>query len=1181
QVETDGGNPAFVFTVTRTGATGAFNVDFQTVDGTATGGSDYVITSGQLNFLAGEMSKTIEILVFGDTQGEFDETFSVVLSNPTGFAVIADPVAIGTIENDDPLYIHQIQGSSYYSPILAAEGKNGFNVASTTVVTIQAVVTAIDAEGNRQGFYLTEETGQWDSNPLTSEGIFVMTHTDVAGASGGVNMSAYAPTLQVGDLVTISAQVMEYQAFDTVPRTMLVNPLAPVFHTGGNTPPVLLLDAGRPIPNSIMTLVTPDFTDSSDGAGDTFDASRYALSFWETVEGMLVTVPDMVVADGFVDTSGGQPFFKAYSRTHADADQINSRGGYTIAGDPPLSPPDTADADDDTIYGGRHLHDGDVNPDIIEVDFTGFAIDAPAGLTQMLSMGDGLGNVTGIVDFDFTDLKLFVTAINSGSFVNTQPTQEVTALTGDDRSLTVATFNVENLTAAGDPDRFPELAGIIANNLQAPDIVIIEEIQDNNGTDGGTTDASLTWQMLVDALNAAVPGANYQWVDQAPVDGQEGGAGGGNIRVGFLYNTDRVQLGDLAADATLAERRQFTDRIGDGVRDAGDRIDFSDNLIAGQINSSDWSSTRLPLLAQFTFSGNSVFLIANHFTSKIGGGDFWQFNQNLEAGDPANAAWAKRTEQALDVYAMLDHIQTNAPDAGAIAGGDFNEFYFNRPIEALTGYVLANGTARVGGSRFDNLVLTLPEAERYSYTFDGRSQTLDHIVANQLLADVATLDFVHVNTGFNPLGTGADINRSLSDHDPALASFDFRSLSEILTGTPNRDIFRLEQGGNDTVYGLDGNDTFYFGGEFDENDYVDGDGGIDSIILQGDYSGGVTFGTGTTSNIVGIETVSLAPGNFTGYGDIAGNFYSYDLTTLDSNVAAGAIFKVNGFLLRSTENFTFDGSDELDGKFILLAGGGVDTLTGGAQNDVFVFGHDGRFGHDDTVVGGGGYDSVYLRGDSAIDFNDSFFVGALAGVESVTLAGYTDNQFVAGGDGEFDYAIVWNDDLLAGGTITFNGSGLAAAETMSFDGSDEASAAFRLWGGAAGDTLVGGGGADLLYGGGAGDGLTGGGGNDIFRYHATSDSTSLYRDSISDFAAGDRIDVSVIDAVSGVAGDQAFIYIDDDAFTLGQPGRLRAFELLPDFWLVEADVNGDALADWTLGVNVVGGHDLVAADFIL
>ena len=84
------------------------------------------------------------------------------------------------------------------------------------------------------------------------------------------------------------------------------------------------------------------------------------------------------------------------------------------------------------------------------------------------------------------------------------------------RSLTVATFNVENLDPGDGAARFAALANAIANNLNAPDIICIEEMQDNNGAAAsGGTDASTTWQMLVDALNLAT-GANYQWVDQEP-----------------------------------------------------------------------------------------------------------------------------------------------------------------------------------------------------------------------------------------------------------------------------------------------------------------------------------------------------------------------------------------------------------------------------------------------------------------------------------------------------------------------------------------------------------------------------------------------------------------------------------------------------------------------------------------
>jgi hypothetical protein len=1176
QAEGNSGTTIFSFTVTRTGGTGAFTVDYATDPGTATSGTDFVATSGTLSFAAGENSKTIEVTVNGDTQGEFSETFAVLLSNPTGFAVIADAGGTGIIANDDPLYIHQIQGSSYYSPILAAEAKNGFNVASETVVTIQAVVTAVDGDGPRQGFYITEEASQWDSNPLTSEGIFVMTRND---AGAGSDLVTAAPGLQVGDIVTFSAQVMEYQAFQTMPRTVLVNMTGFSINSSNNALPVLVLDASRPIPNSILTGVTPDYTDSADDAGDSFDADRYALSFFETVEGMLVTVPDMVVADGFVSTSGGDPIFQAYSRVHADADQINSRGGYTVAGDPPLSPPDTADQDDGTIYGGRHVHDGDTNPDIIELDFSGFANPYPAGQLEKMSMGDGLGDVTGIVEFDFTDRKLFVTNINPESYQDTVPARETTTLGNDDRSLTVATFNVENLDPGDGAARFEALAGIIADNMNSPDIVIIEEMQDNNGEAQGTTDASIGWQMLVDALNAKVPGANYQWVDQEPVNNSEGGAPGGNIRVGFLYDTNRVQLGDLAPDATIAERRQFTDRIGDGVRDSGDRILFSDDMIAGEINTADWSGTRKSLLAQFTFNGQTVFVAANHFPAKSGSGNFWQFNQNLEAGQPANSDFAQRNAVANDIYMMLNLIETNSGGAGVVSGGDYNDFYFYRPLEVATGYVLPDGTARVGGARFDNLTVTeLPEAERYSYTFDGRSQTLDHIIVNERLGAVADYDVVHVNTGYSSFGTGANASPRLSDHDPAVASFDFRSLSEVLVGTPEDDVFDLSQGGDDTVSGLAGDDIFYFGGALTSADAVDGGEGMDTIVLQGDYSEGLVL----DGSVVNIERISMLAGSNTAFGASGESLYDYDITTDDLNFAAGIQARINGSALLAGEDFRFDGSAETDARFVVYGGRGTDDLTGGAGNDIFFFA-EGRFAEGDAVVGGEGYDGFFLRGNYTIDFTQAGFAGALTGIENLTVSGAADGRYARGGGTEFDYSITFDDDLLAAGlTLTVNGSTLGAEESLAFDGSDEKDGAFRIFGGAGNDVLTGGTGADTIFGGLRGDTLTGGLGNDVFRYDNVEESNSVERDGIQDFNAGDLIDLSRIDADTLSEGDQAFEFIGNAAFS-GNAGELR-FENISlggPVWLVQGDTDGNGVSDFEVVLVINPPDPITSSDFVL
>ena len=80
----------------------------------------------------------------------------------------------------------------------------------------------------------------------------------------------------------------------------------------------------------------------------------------------------------------------------------------------------------------------------------------------------------------------------------------------------------------------PTVSGHISNLLRTPDIMFVQEIQDNSGpTDDGTVDANVTLTTLANAI-ATISNVTYQFASINPVDGEDGGQPGGNIRTAFL-----------------------------------------------------------------------------------------------------------------------------------------------------------------------------------------------------------------------------------------------------------------------------------------------------------------------------------------------------------------------------------------------------------------------------------------------------------------------------------------------------------------------------------------------------------------------------------------------------------------------------------------------------------------------
>eukprot|EP01034_Spumella_vulgaris_P042641 gene42641-52894_t len=176
----------------------------------------------------------------------------------------------------------------------------------------------------------------------------------------------------------------------------------------------------------------------------------------------------------------------------------------------------------------------DYNPERIQLDDGLNGITMPAGINT----GDSLGTVTGVLSYSFDNYELLLTQLPTVT-VNPLPPSVRSIQVGGDR-LSVGAYNVENL----DPNdtSFARLAGQIVNAIGAPDVLALSELQDNNGaTNNGTVSADQTIALLHDAIVAA-GGPSYEAVQINPVNNQDGGEPGGNIRVVQFYNPLRVSF---------------------------------------------------------------------------------------------------------------------------------------------------------------------------------------------------------------------------------------------------------------------------------------------------------------------------------------------------------------------------------------------------------------------------------------------------------------------------------------------------------------------------------------------------------------------------------------------------------------------------------------------------------------
>jgi len=391
----------------------------------------------------------------------------------------------------------------------------------------------------------------------------------------------------------------------------------------------------------------------------------------------------------------------------------------------------------------------DTNPEVIGVDAGQLAA------KMELATGATVTNIVGPLEFE-----------NSVYSVVLEPTSGAAASGGvtptavpapDSAQLTVAAFNLEHFygpdgadpgtshatpTATAFGNRLNKASIAIRNFLRTPDIFAVEELQNL------PTIQALANKINSDAIAAGQPNPSYQAYLSLGNDIS-------GINSGFLVKTPKVAVTSVVQygkDTTYATP-------------AGTRAVLNDRppLVLNASVLRDGSDTGLP-----------VIVIVNHLRSLL----------SLDDPSSGPTVRAKREAQAEYLANLIQGFQTANPSANIVSVGDYNAYQFS------DGYVDTVGVIKGNPALADQVVLAGPRlvsptltdlidtdlislSQRYSYTFSGSAQAIDHIIVNNNMLSRATgFSYARIDADFpDSLRNDPTRPERVSDHDPAEASF--------------------------------------------------------------------------------------------------------------------------------------------------------------------------------------------------------------------------------------------------------------------------------------------------------------------------------------------------------------------------------------------------------------------------
>lgn len=581
----------------------------------------------------------------------------------------------------------------------------------------QVRVTGIVTARTRTGFFIQTPDDKIDNNPATSEGILVFTRTEPAGEA------------TIGNLVTVTGAVTEF-----VPRgeTSSLSITEINFFKAKDT--IQVESKNNPLPKPI-TLTAQDFAANKVDQIEKYEGMRV---FIETLTAIAPT-------NGRVDDKTATA-------------QSNGIFYAVVKGIPrPFREPGMDVYDYFSIISAQIRKDYpkmplfDNNPERLRVEST-----AQLGASAIdVSSKAEIKNLSGVLHYAYRTYTILVD-IDSKHAVSSQIKPVILPATGD-RQFSIAATNLENFfDDEDDPSmkedivtkeafalRLKKISGAIRQYLQMPDIIGVMEAENLPAL------KRLAEKVNADAVADGKPNPKYE---AYLVDGNDLRG----IDNGFLVKTSRVEVVSVKQ---FGKDEKYMNPVRKEELPLNDRPPL---MLEAKIAD---AKTNKPF---------AVTVIVNHLKS---------FNGYNDVKDAPNVRLKKRL-QAEYLAKLVSERQKANPNERILLVGDFNAYQFNDGIVDVIGAItgkpapkdlVLNPSEDYLNPDLTDLVEMIKADQKYSYSFDGNAQVLDHFIANDAMKKhLAGFGYLRINADY-PETLRGDATRveRFSDHDIPVGYFTF------------------------------------------------------------------------------------------------------------------------------------------------------------------------------------------------------------------------------------------------------------------------------------------------------------------------------------------------------------------------------------------------------------------------